>query len=323
MTTAQCDTARSSYRKTGNAIGARDLTDKELLDRFILLREEAAFDALLERHGPLVLGVCRRILHDVHDADDAFQATFLVLVRKVASIAKRQSLGSWLYGVAYRIALKAKTRAHQRRAHERNAVNPPTRDPLEEVLWRDLRPVLDEEVNRLPEKYRAPVVLCYLEGMSYAETARQLECCKGAVALRLEQARDRLRERLRRRGLDLSVAMLPALLKRQRVTVSVPAALGEATARAAWLWVVGGNMANAVPAPVAALADTASSGLAWTKWKIAGAVLLAAIVAVGAGEAVFYVAVAERPAAADNKSAAPKKGRKTLDDRLDGLPRRP
>src|SRR5262249_40519465 len=161
---------------------------------------------------------------------------------------KRQSVGSWLYGVAYRIAVKAKTRAHKRRAHERNAVNRPTIDPLEEVLWRDLRPVLDEEVNRLPEKYRAPVVLCYLEGMSYAETARQLECCKGAVALRLEQARDRLRKRLRRRGLDLSVGMIPALLKRQRVTVSVPAALGEATARAAWLWVATGKAGSAVPA---------------------------------------------------------------------------
>jgi RNA polymerase sigma factor (sigma-70 family) len=304
-------------------MGVKDVTDRELLDRFILLHEEAAFEALLKRHGPLVLGVCRRILHDVHDADDAFQATFLVLVRKAASIAKRQSVGSWLYGVAYRIAVKAKTRAHKRRAHERNAVNRPTIDPLEEVLWRDLRPVLDEEVNRLPEKYRAPVVLCYLEGMSYAETARRLECCKGAVALRLEQARDRLRKRLRRRGLDLSVGMIPALLKRQRVTVSVPAALGEATARAAWLWVATGKAGSAVPAPVAALAEAALSGLAWTKLKIAAAVLLAGIVVVGAGEAVSYLAVAEKPTAAGSNSAAPKKGRKTLEDRLDGLTRRP
>src|SRR5262249_36184516 len=150
-----------------------------------------------------------------------------------------------------------------------------------------------------------------------------LECCKGAVALRLEQARDRLRKRLRRRGLDLSVGMIPALLKRQRVTVSVPAALGEATARAAWLWVATGKAGSAVSAPVAVINEAALSGLAWTKLKIAGAVLLASIVAIGAGEAVFSLVVPERPTAADSKSAATRKGRKTLEDRLDGLTRRP
>jgi RNA polymerase sigma factor (sigma-70 family) len=292
------------------------------LDRFIVLHDEAAFDALLERHGPLVLGVCRRILHDVHDADDAFQATLLVLVRKAASIAKRQSVGSWLYGVAYRIAVKARTRAHRRRAHERSAVNRPTMDPLEDIVWRDLRPVLDEEVNRLPEKFRAPVVLCYLEGMSYAETARVLACCKGAIALRLGQARERLRRRLRRRGLDLSVGMVPVLWKRQRVTTPVPAALAAATARAARFLAVGGKMGSAIPAPVSALAQAALSGLAWTRLKITAAVLLAAIVAVAAGEAAISLVAADKPAAAGSKSPAPKKGKKTLPDRLDGLMRR-
>jgi RNA polymerase sigma factor (sigma-70 family) len=317
MTTAQCDPACGSYGTTGGAMGAPDLTDRELLDSFILLHEEAAFAALLQRHGPLVLGVCRRILRDVHDADDAFQATFLVLVRKAASIAKRQSVGSWLYGVAYRIAVKAKTRAHKRRAHERNAVNRPAIDPLEEILWRELRPVLDEEVNRLPEKYRAPVVLCYLEGMSYAETARQLECCKGAVALRLEQARHRLLDRLRRRGLDLSVVMVPALLTRTRVTVPVPDALRAATVRAAWLWAATENTGGTVPGPVATLAQSGLAGLAWAKLKIAAAVVLA--VTVAAGAVAVYQVLAAKPAAARSDSAAPKKGSKNLEDRLDGL----
>src|SRR5262245_48679575 len=118
--------------------GATDPTDKQLLDRFIARHEEAAFEALLQRHGPLVFGVCRRVLPCAQDAEDAFQATFLVLVRKAASIAKRQSVRSWLYGVAYRIAVKAKTRALQRSTHEKQAVNRPTSDPVDEIAWQDV-----------------------------------------------------------------------------------------------------------------------------------------------------------------------------------------
>jgi RNA polymerase sigma factor (sigma-70 family) len=289
-----------------------DFTDRQLLDRFIVQHEEAAFDALLERHGPLVLGVCRRILHDVHDADDAFQATFLVLVSKAASIAKRQSVGSWLYGVAYRIAVKAKTRAHIRRAHERKAVNRATVDPLEEILWRDLRLVLDEEVNRLPEKYRAPVVLCYLQGMSYAEAAWHLECSKGAVALRLEQGRDRLRNRLNRRGLALWVGMVPGLLAPSRLAVPVPSALNTATAKTACLLAVGGKAAiQQVPTSVAALMDYAFSALKWIKLKIAVSVVLAASVLGGTAGVIVNQMLPERP-------DAPQKGRKTLPDRTPG-----
>src|SRR5262249_2598224 len=153
-----------------------------------------------------------RVLHHEQDAEDAFQATFLVLVRKAASIAKRQSLGSWLYGVAYRVSMKAKMRAQRRRAHERLAVNKSMQDGHEEVLWRDLKPVLDEEIHRLPERYRAPIVLCYLEGRPYAEAAEQLGCSKGTIAQRLAEGRERLRERLTRRGVALSVALFPDAL---------------------------------------------------------------------------------------------------------------
>src|SRR5262249_50257311 len=143
---------------------AGDDTDERLLERFTLHRDESAFAALVRRHGPMVLGVCRRVLHDEHDAEDAFQATFLVLARKSATIRKRGSLDSWLYGVAYRIALKAKSAAVRRRARERQAAKMALADPSAELAWRDLNPVLDEELNRLPEKYRVPLVLCYLNG---------------------------------------------------------------------------------------------------------------------------------------------------------------
>src|SRR5262249_3194327 len=156
-------------------------------------------------------------------------------------------------------------------------VNRPTAaEPVDEILWREVRQVLDEEVHRLPEKYRAPVVLCFLEGMSYAEAARQLGCAKGTIALRLAQARGRLRDRLNRRVVALSVALLLALLTR-RAKVPVPTALRRATAQAALLWAISGKgAAHVVPASVAVLTETAFSAWAWAKLKIAVAVVLAA-----------------------------------------------
>jgi RNA polymerase sigma factor (sigma-70 family) len=300
--------------------GVAGLTDGQLLGLFVSRHDDDAFEALLRRHGPMVLGVCRRILADPHEAEDAFQATFLVLVRKAASIAKQQSVGSWLYGVAYRIAVKAKARARRRRAEERQAVNRPTAAPPDEVLWRDLRPVLDEEVNRLPEKYRAPVVLCYLEGRAYAEAARQLGCSKGTIALRLAGAQQRLRARLNRRGVALSVGVFAALLSAGRTAESVPEALGEATARAASHWAVGGKAAGLVSAPVTVLVEAALSTLAWAKLKATLAVVLAVSVAGGSAGVLLHRVLAERPATGANETAAPKKGKKTLADRLDGLP---
>src|SRR5215467_2958000 len=142
-----------------------DLTDGQLLARFVTARDEAAFAALVRRHGPMVLGVCRRLLHDAHEAEDAFQATFLVLVHKARSIGRPESLGPWLHGVAYRTAARAR-QAARRRAREREAAAMPDGDPAVEVGWRDLRQVLDEELGRLAHKYRAALVLFYLEGKS-------------------------------------------------------------------------------------------------------------------------------------------------------------
>jgi RNA polymerase sigma factor (sigma-70 family) len=160
-------------------------TDGRLLERFVRNKDESAFQALLQRHGAMVLGVCRRVLGDVHDAEDAFQATFLVLVRKARSIGKADSVGSWLYGVAYRTALKARADAARRRIHERQGGEMSNSDPLADVAWRDLRAVLDEELGRLPEKYKAPLVLCYLEGKTNEEAAQLLGWTKGTVSGRL------------------------------------------------------------------------------------------------------------------------------------------
>src|SRR5262249_43793015 len=148
------------------------------------------FEVLLRRHGPMVYGVCRRVLHDPHETDDAFQATFLVLIRKARSLSQRERVANWLYGVAYRTALKVRTNAARRRTRQETMTDVPATVAEDEVLWRDLRPVLDEELNRLPAKYRIPVVLCYLEGKTFTEAAQELGWPAGTVSGRLARARE-------------------------------------------------------------------------------------------------------------------------------------
>src|SRR5262245_34849622 len=147
------------------------LSDRRLLERFLVQREEAAFAALVRRHGPMVLGVCERVLRDRCDAEDAFQVTFLVLARKAASLGRPEQVSNWLYGVAYRTALKARTRRARRQAREEPWPEPAPPEPVAEMVWNELRPLLDEELRRLPAKYRAPLVLCYLEGKTKRQAA--------------------------------------------------------------------------------------------------------------------------------------------------------
>jgi RNA polymerase sigma factor (sigma-70 family) len=226
------------------------LTDGQLLDRFVRRRDESAFAVLVKRHGPMVLGVCRRLLQNAHDADDAFQATFLVLVRKAGLIAQPELLANWLYGVAYRVAIKARVRAARRSEHERRAAAMPVEDPVVEVAGRELRSVLDAEMNHLPEKYRAPLVLCYLEGKTNEEAARQLGWPTGSISGRLARARELLRKRLVRRGLALSAGGFAVLLSQNSASAAVPESLLDCTVRGAVLFTQ--------PAPVAASAVSPS-----------------------------------------------------------------
>ena len=196
----------SRFRNAYQALARMDevgRSDGQFLESFIRERDEAAFEALVRRHGPMVLGVCRRVTGHPQDAEDAFQAAFLVLARKAASIRPREHLARWLYGVAYKTALKARTAAARRRARERQVramPQPPARPEPSD----DLRPALDRELSRLPEKYRLPVVLCELEGRTCKEAARQLGVSEGVVSVRLVRARAKLAERLSRQVLGLS-----------------------------------------------------------------------------------------------------------------------
>jgi RNA polymerase sigma factor (sigma-70 family) len=275
-----------------------DLTDRHLLERFVTAQDQAAFAALVQRHGPMVLGVCRRLLRDAHEAEDAFQATLLVLVHKARSLGRPDSLGPWLHGVAYRVAARAR-QAARRRAREREvAAAVPDGDPTAEVAWRDLRRVLDEELGRLAPKYRAPLVMVYLEGKMIEEVAQLLGCPKGTVLSRLARGRDRLRARLIRRGVALSAGVMVGVLLERVAPAAVPAALAEGTVKAAALAAAGKAAAGAIPATVAALTKGALRSMLLSKLKVVAAVVLALTAAV-VGTVVWA-----RPAPADKPAAA-------------------
>jgi RNA polymerase sigma factor (sigma-70 family) len=281
-----------------------DLTDRHLLERFVSAQDQAAFAALVQRHGPMVLGVCRRLLHDAHEAEDAFQATFLVLVHKVRSISRPELLGPWLHGVAYRTAARAR-QAARRRARERETPAMPNGDPAVEAMWGELRVLLDEELGRLAQKYRTPLVLFYLEGKTTEEVARQIGCPKGTVLSRLARGRDRLRDRLVRRGVALSVWTLVTVLAEKAAPVAVPAVVAEGTIKAAVLTAAGQAAAGAIPATVAALTEGVLRSMFLSKLKVVAAVVLALSMAVVASVVCARWALADRPAPA-GKDEAPK-----------------
>jgi RNA polymerase sigma factor (sigma-70 family) len=199
----QVPTLLDPIRRLIGGEGGCALTDAELLERFVASADASSFEVLIWRHGAMVLGLCRRILRDRHEAEDAFQATFLVFARKAGSIGQRRAVGCWLYKVAYRIALRLRASAAKRPTTAEAADDLPGLESADDGDWRDLRPVLDEEIARLPEKYRAAFVLCYLEGRTNEEAAIQLGCPKGTILSRLARGREWLRSRLTRRGVAL------------------------------------------------------------------------------------------------------------------------
>ena len=234
------------------------LTDAQLLGQFTESHDEgaqAAFAALVARHGPMVLRVCGTILRDLTDIEDAFQATFLVLARKARSISEPDSVGSWLYGVALRTASNARSAAIRRRRHERQWAAVVTR-PRAEEDGDDLESALWEEVDRLAEKYRAPVVLCYLEGLTHEAAARRLGWPVGTVEGRLARARGLLRSRLTRRGLTTAIGLLGASTSAQATPTVIAGLIADSTARFAMFFIDGRTVASdLVPIRVAALAE--------------------------------------------------------------------
>src|SRR5262249_15597727 len=242
--------------------------------------DEAAFELLLWRHGTMVWHVCRDVTRDLHAAEDAFQATFLALVRKASAIRSRESVGAWLYQVAYRAALRA-----QRGGRETTGIDlttAPAELPDESALH-ELRPVIHEEVHRLPAKYRAPIILCYLEGLTHDEAARQLGWPKGTVAGRVARAREMLRKRLTRRGIVLSTALAALTLTPASASALVPATLVQSALRAGMLFAAGQSTAGVVSAHVLALSEGVLRVMFWNKLKLTAAVVLALSVLGGVG----------------------------------------
>jgi RNA polymerase sigma factor (sigma-70 family) len=266
------------HRKLDPASADGSLTDGQLLARFCAVRDEASFAALVRRHGPMVLGVCRRVLRHEQDAEDAFQATFLVLARKAGSLNNGEALGCWLFGVAHRTALEARSTVARRRARERQVEEVPHPEvaPAEAQDW---RPLLDHELSRLPERYRSAVVLCDLECLSRREAARQLRLPEGTLSSRIATARRMLAKRLSKYGLSLSGGALATALAKE-ASAAVPAPLAASAVKVA--------VGQAVGATAVALSKEVLTKMFLAKLKlVVGTVVVAA--ALGAGGVAYQV----------------------------------
>jgi RNA polymerase sigma factor (sigma-70 family) len=274
MASGQLGTVVAFLRRATPIQEVGDPTDGQLLERYVVNRDEAAFAALVHRHAPLVWGVCRRLLAAAHDAEDAFQATFLVLVRRAGSIGKRESVRSWLYGVAYRVAARARSGVARRQSREKPLGDLPRIDPAADVGWRELRPILDEEISRLPEKQRLPIILCHLEGKTHDEAARELGCPRATVATRITRGRERLRRQLLRRGLALSAGMGSMIATTNAGAAAVPSGL---SARVIQTATSGENTGLA-----SSLAERIMRTMLWHKLQLAVVVVLATVI-FGAG----------------------------------------
>ncbi len=284
------------FREIRSLVGGLDdggLPDGQLLDRFYRQRDESAFELLVRRYGRLVLGVCRRVLADSHTAEDAFQATFLILVHRAAGLDRTRPIGDWLYTVAFRLACRAKANAARRR--QREAAPAHARGTVDPVHPDDTSAVLHEELNRLPEKHRAPLVLAYLEGRTYEEVSQALGCPVGSVRWRLGQALELLHRRLASRGVAAPAVGLAAVITASVASAAVPVPLVDATVRAG-VWFAGGHAGGtAVPTAAVELARGTLGGM--TTYKLIAAGLL---VVVGLGGGTAWVsrlsAMSDKPA---------------------------
>jgi RNA polymerase sigma factor (sigma-70 family) len=280
MATAAASPILQLIRRVVEDPQERDLPDRELLQRFHAQNDQAAFHTLLRRHGPMVLDVCRGVLGDGPDADDAFQATFLVLAQKAGSIRKGASLGSWLHGVAHRTALKARAQSAVRHKHEARAQQRQT-SAADDLTWREVRQVLHEELGGISERYREPLVMCYLQGATQQRAAARLGLTERTVRKRLERGRELLRLRLVRRGLGPVAVLAVAVWPTATVSAAVPAVLVDSTVKAATSVAAGGAAASLVSARVAALTQGVLRTMFFSKLKVTAAALLVAALSVG------------------------------------------
>jgi RNA polymerase sigma factor (sigma-70 family) len=274
------------------------LSDGRLLERFAFQREEAAFEALVRRHGPMVWCVCRRILRDYHDAEDAFQATFLVLALKGHAISHRELVANWLYGVAYQTAMKARATRAKRRMREGRLTDLPEPEAVSQDHRDGLTEWLDQELSRLPDKYRIPIILCELEGKTHRKAAEQLGWPIGTVSGRLSRAKAMLARRRSRQGVSLSVGSLAVLLAQESASASVPARLIGPAAKTASLVAAGRAVtAEVVSAEVTLFVEGVLKTMLFSKLKVATAALL-----VGVALAAGGIGLAYRVRAADGPS---------------------
>jgi RNA polymerase sigma factor (sigma-70 family) len=295
---------------------ASGMDEGELLRRFAVGRDPVALEVLVARHGPMVLGVCRRVLGNRHSSEDAFQATFLVLAKRAGSIRDPDRLGPWLHGVAHRVAVRARADLARRNARERPGAEELAMETSADDSGFDrleLRAALDEEVRRLPEKFREPIVLCYLDGLTHDEAASRLRCPVGTVRSRLSTGRAKLRERLTRRGVAVPSGVFAAVLTAEGASAAVSPVLLSSTVKAATAFAGGMAAATAagmVSAGVASLAEGVSKTMILSKLKIVGGLALAGMLTLGVGAVAAYQvgskgqdAKAEKPAKEKAKMA--------------------
>jgi RNA polymerase sigma factor (sigma-70 family) len=264
--------------------GEGGLSDAQLLERFAKERDEAAFEVLVWRHGPMVMAVGRRVLHNLHDAEDVLQATFLALVRQAGSIRRRGAVGAWLHQVAYRVALRAKERKREPSVEPNSIEDMPAPQYPADDPWRDALPVLDAELQLLPEKYRIPLVLSYLEGLTNREVAEQMGCPLGTVFTRLARGRELLRLRLPQRGVALSAGLFTAAVAPIAPAATLPVGLVKATVQAAGAFATSHGAAAGVLSPnVVALTEGVLKMMWLSRLKLVSALVLLAVAGSGAG----------------------------------------
>jgi RNA polymerase sigma factor (sigma-70 family) len=273
-----------------------DHSDRQLIERVLVGPDETAFQAIVYRHGPMVYRVCWRVLQQAQDTEDAFQATFLVLAQKLRALRRHTSLASWLHGVAHRVALRAKGQATAQRRRERHASRSEFLLP-DEITWRELRSTLDRELSQLPDKWRLPLILCYLEGRAQDEAAQQLAWSKSTLRRRLEEARTALGTRLKRRGVTLPAALSAILVSDCLASPAPAAGLIACTVEAAAGVATGKTVTTAASATVAGLAQGVLNAMVLNQLKpvMVGLLAIIVVVGVGAGGFLYHAQGADTP----------------------------